>query len=139
MLNTHVFLLISCFNVYDNVLHLKYKCCTSVEVIRMAIVQFRVADAVKKEATEVYEKLGLDLSSAIRMFLVRSISENGLPFPVNNLTDIQERQTDPIKIMEKCQEFAKLTGDDRLTLDEINEIIHQTREEVRKEKRNITQ
>ena len=105
----------------------------------MAIVQFRVADAVKKDATEVYEKLGLDLSSAIRMFLVRSISENGLPFPVNNLTELQTHQTDPIKIMEKCQEFAKLTGDDRLTLDEINEIIHETREEARKEKRNITQ
>ena len=111
---------------------MKYKCCTSIEVIRMAIVQFRVADAVKKEATEVYEKLGLDLSSAIRMFLVRSISENGLPFPVHNLESIQERQTDPKKIMEKCQEFAKLTGDDRLTLDEINEIIHETREEARK-------
>ena len=115
------------------------KCCTFVEVIiKMAIIQLRVADAVKKEATEVYEKLGLDLSSAIRMFLVRSISENGLPFPVKNLQDIQKYESDPVKIMRQCQEFAKLTGNDRLSLDEINEIIHETREEKRKEKRNIT-
>ena len=97
----------------------------------MAIIQLRVADAVKKEATEVYEKLGLDLSSAIRMFLVRSISENGLPFPVHNLEEIRKPETDPLKILKQCQEFAKLTGNDRLTLDEINEIIHETREEKR--------
>lgn len=46
-----------------------------------SIVQFRVDDDLKNEATAVYEKLGIDLSTAMRMFLKRSVMENGIPFP----------------------------------------------------------
>ena len=46
----------------------------------MAMVQFRVDDDLKKQATEVYENLGIDLSSALRMFLKRSVMVNGIPF-----------------------------------------------------------
>lgn len=45
-----------------------------------ALVQFRVEEEVKKEATALFEELGLDLSTALRMFLVRSIKEGGIPF-----------------------------------------------------------
>ncbi len=44
------------------------------------LVQFRVDETVKKEATAIYEELGLDLSTALRMFLVRSVKEGGIPF-----------------------------------------------------------
>ena len=46
----------------------------------MAIVQFRVDDELKSEASTIYEKLGLDLSSALRMFMKRSVAMNGIPF-----------------------------------------------------------
>ena len=46
----------------------------------MATIQLRVDDQVKKEATEIFEELGLDLSTAIRMFLKRSIAVGGVPF-----------------------------------------------------------
>lgn len=35
---------------------------------------------LKEEVSEIYEMLGLDLPTAIRMFLVRSKLERGLPF-----------------------------------------------------------
>ena len=44
------------------------------------LVQFRVEEEVKKEAAALFEELGLDLSTALRMFLVRSIKEGGIPF-----------------------------------------------------------
>ena len=38
-----------------------------------SIVQFRVDDDLKNEATKIYEELGIDLSTAMRMFLKRSV------------------------------------------------------------------
>ncbi|MBQ0108497.1 MAG: type II toxin-antitoxin system RelB/DinJ family antitoxin [Phascolarctobacterium sp.] len=45
------------------------------------MVQFRVEEDLKREATALYEKIGLDLPSAMRMFLKQSLLANGLPFP----------------------------------------------------------
>lgn len=45
-----------------------------------SVIQFRINDDLKEQATEIYNKLGLDLSTAIRIFLKRSIAVRGLPF-----------------------------------------------------------
>ena len=45
-----------------------------------SIVQFRIDDDLKNQATELYDRLGIDLSTAMRMFLKRSVSVNGIPF-----------------------------------------------------------
>lgn len=44
------------------------------------LVQVRVDKKLKEEVSEIYESLGLDLPTAIRMFLVRSKVVRGLPF-----------------------------------------------------------
>lgn len=44
------------------------------------LIQVRVEENLKREASKIYEELGLDLSTAIRLFLKRSITENGIPF-----------------------------------------------------------
>ncbi len=43
-------------------------------------VQVRVDDDTRKQANEVFERIGLDIPTAIRMFLKQSIESNGLPF-----------------------------------------------------------
>ena len=53
----------------------------------MAVVQFRVDDQLKEDASAVFEKLGLDFSSAMRMFLKRVVFCNGIPFPMVLLED----------------------------------------------------
>ena len=45
-----------------------------------SIVQFRIDDDLKAQATEIYEKLGLDLSTALRIFLKWSVAVRGIPF-----------------------------------------------------------
>ena len=45
-----------------------------------SLIQVRVEDSLKDEAAQVFEKLGIDTSTAVRMFLKRSIMENGIPF-----------------------------------------------------------
>ena len=44
------------------------------------LLQLRVDDNLKREATEIYSQLGLDLPTAIRMFLTRSVQVRGIPF-----------------------------------------------------------
>lgn len=45
-----------------------------------SLIQIRVDDELKKEVTDIYEQLGLDLPTAIRMFLKKSVVARGLPF-----------------------------------------------------------
>ena len=35
---------------------------------------------MKKEAIELFDKLGLDISTAIRVFLARAVRDGGIPF-----------------------------------------------------------
>ena len=94
----------------------------------MAIVQLRVDDDLKLQAASVYEKLGIDLSSAIRMFLKRSVMVNGIPFSMI----LDERAYDPeaaSDAMKRMNESAKKNGTSEMTLDEINDEIAAYRKE----------
>ncbi len=44
--------------------------------------QIRIKTDVKKEATELFEELGLDMSTAVNLFLKQCILCRGLPFNV---------------------------------------------------------
>ncbi len=46
------------------------------------MVHVRIDERVKKEATEALEKMGLSVSDAVRMLLVRVAAEKRLPFEV---------------------------------------------------------
>ena len=48
----------------------------------MAILQVRIDENEKEQASSIFKSLGLDLSTAVRMFICKSILENGLPFDV---------------------------------------------------------
>jgi DNA-damage-inducible protein J len=45
-----------------------------------ATVQVRIDDKTRREVSELFERLGLDIPTAIRMFLKQSIESKGLPF-----------------------------------------------------------
>lgn len=47
------------------------------------LVQFRCDGELKEKTTALYESLGLDLPSAFRLFMKRSLQVQGLPFAVN--------------------------------------------------------
>lgn len=48
----------------------------------MAQVNFRIDDKVKQEADALFDNLGVSLSAAITIFIKRSISLRGFPFPI---------------------------------------------------------
>ena len=99
----------------------------------MAIVQLRIDDELKLQAVSVYEKLGIDLSSAIRMFLKRSVMVNGIPFSMI----LDEKAYDPeaaTKAMKNMNDSAKKSGASNMTVEEINAEISAYRKEKRRGK-----
>lgn len=99
----------------------------------MAIVQFRIDDELKIQAASVYEKLGIDLSSAIRMFLKRSVMVNGIPFSMI-LDEVSYNPEAATKAMRNMNESARRNGSSEMTLDEINAEISAYRKERNKSK-----
>ena len=45
-------------------------------------INVRVDSKTKKEAQELFEKLGLNISTAINLFLNKAIDEQGIPFEI---------------------------------------------------------
>lgn len=45
-----------------------------------ALLQVRIEDSLKDKAAQVFDNLGIDTSTALRMFLKRAVMENGIPF-----------------------------------------------------------
>jgi len=45
-------------------------------------LQVRVDSALKAEAEQLFSDMGLDMPTAVRLFLRQSITSNGLPFAV---------------------------------------------------------
>ena len=48
----------------------------------MSQIAVRVDDQLKKEATELFNELGLDMSTAVKLFLKQSVLTRSIPFEV---------------------------------------------------------
>ena len=89
------------------------------------MLQVRIDDDLKEQSTMVFEQLGIDLSTAVRMFLKKSVAVNGIPFELKN--GCSTAQT--VKAVSRMRETAERNGVSNMPLDEINAIIGQTRAE----------
>lgn len=47
------------------------------------VFQVRIDENLRQQASEIFHNLGLDMSSAVRLFLNRVVVEQGLPFSMN--------------------------------------------------------
>ena len=47
-----------------------------------AVLQVRIDSTLKKEAEILFERLGISLADAVRMFVAQSIEQQGIPFEV---------------------------------------------------------
>lgn len=96
-----------------------------------SVVQFRVEDDLKLEATAIYEKLGIDLSTAIRMFLKRSVMENGIPFSMT--LDRAYNSGYAMQAVSELNMQAKMNGVSDMSLEDINAEISAYRKERKAE------
>lgn len=89
-----------------------------------ALVQVRVDKSLKEEVTEIYEALGMDLPTAVRMFLSRSKMVRGIPFETTLPEDVVTR-SEALNALEELRKQAASVPE--MSLEEINLEIREAR------------
>ena len=93
------------------------------------LIQFRADKALRQEVAEIYESMGMDLPTALRMFLARSKMERGLPFEAKLPKTVISRD----EAWNAFEELRRQASDlPEMSLEEINEEINAVREERRR-------
>ena len=91
-------------------------------------LQIKMDEELQNAAMKVYENLGLDLSTAIKMFLKRSVLANGVPFTMT-LPKKNYKAERAVRAMQELCEESERNGVCNMTLEEINAEIFQSRNE----------
>ena len=87
------------------------------------MLQVRIDDDLKNRASALFNELGIDLSTAVRIFFMKCLAVGGFPFEMNvNNTTIKF-----LAALESMGRTSKELGNDKMTLDQINEIIDKAR------------
>jgi DNA-damage-inducible protein J len=81
-----------------------------VEVFAMAsTIQLRVDDDLKRKSDELFNDLGTDTTTAIRMFLTQALAVNGFPFEVKRVSPnpyVSLSESEMLEKLEKSREHA---------------------------------
>ena len=95
-------------------------------MVNTGLVQVKIDMQTKNDVTNLYESLGLDLPTAIRIFFKKSIAVGGLPFDLRNDT-----KSERWNIYKEARNSIQVNNVPEMTLDEINAEIELTRQEMR--------
>ncbi len=93
------------------------------------LIQFRADKDLKQDVSEIYNQLGMDLPTALRMFMAKSKQVRGLPFDLR-LPDENENRDDFKKAFNDLRAEALKNGE--VSLDEINQEISEVRSKRRR-------
>lgn len=85
-----------------------------------ALVQVKVDSDIKEDVSRIYENLGLDLPTAIRIFFKKSIAVGGLPFELRE-------ENSRWNIYNEARKYIQKNNIPEMTLDEINAEINAAR------------
>ncbi|MDO5154757.1 MAG: type II toxin-antitoxin system RelB/DinJ family antitoxin [Eubacteriales bacterium] len=73
-------------------------------------IQLRVDDELKKKSDELFNALGTDTTTAIRMFLTQALAVNGFPFEVKRVNPnpyVALSENEMMSKLEKSREHAE--------------------------------
>ena len=78
----------------------------------MSQIAVRVDDDLKKEATEIFNELGLDMSTAVKLFLKQSVLTKSIPFKISLdeylKEEVEQAKKDIQKLVKLKSEGVKL-------------------------------
>lgn len=69
--------------------------------------QIRIEENTKRQAVELLEGLGLNLSDAVNMFLRQVILRKGIPFEVAYPEDVWEFKPEVLEAMEEAKRISR--------------------------------
>lgn len=93
-----------------------------------SLVQIRMDKELRDDANKLFDNLGLDMSTAVKMFLKKCLAENGIPFSLK-VKDAGYKSPEGLAAMVELQREAEENGLNDMSLDEINAEIAASRAE----------
>ena len=69
--------------------------------------QIRIEESTKKQAVELLEGLGLNLSDAVNIFLRQVILQKGFPFEIKSPEQTLEFKPEVIEAMEEAKQISR--------------------------------
>lgn len=89
----------------------------------MSTIQVRIDEKTKKSAKKVLDKIGIDMSSAVKFYFKQIVITQGIPFPLlteNGLTVQQEKEI--LKASEEAKKGINVSGPFNTVADLIKEL-----------------
>ncbi len=77
----------------------------------MTTIQIRIDEKTKKSAKKVLDRIGMDMSSAVKVYLTQIILTQGIPFQIlteNGMTIAQEKAI--VKASEEAKRGVNVSG-----------------------------
>lgn len=78
----------------------------------MSQIAVRVDDDLKKEATAIFNELGLDMSTAVKLFLKQSVLTKSIPFKLAldeySKDEVEQAKKDIQRLVNEKSEVVKL-------------------------------
>ena len=87
-------------------------------------INVRVDETVKRKVEVLFDKMGMNISTAVNIFLKQCLMEDALPFQPKVRRSVSLKDA-----LNEAQAQAKQNGISDMSLDEINEIIATVRKE----------
>lgn len=93
----------------------------------MTTLQIRIEDDLKKQATVICNELGLDISTAVRLFFKKMVLVGGIPFDMK----VSESTKNDILEIDNSKNTSNSIGVSEMSLEEMSEEIRLARLEKR--------
>lgn len=77
----------------------------------MTTINVRVDETVKKQANALFEELGLDMSTALNLFLRQAISYGGIPFEIRKPNPVTMAALEELEQIKRGELKAKSYND----------------------------
>ena len=99
----------------------------------MSVLQIRIEEDLKKQVSDLFESLGMDIPTAVRIFFKRALVENGIPFEVKGMpSPTKQDGLNLLAALHEAQRQAHEHGVDNLSEEEIEAEIKAARAERKK-------
>jgi len=94
-------------------------------------VTVRLDEETKKEFDSFCNNVGINITTAFNMFIKATLRNRELPFIVSDTSTRQKARKELKEAFRAAQRESAINGTNNMTLDEINNIIAESRQEVR--------
>ena len=95
----------------------------------MANLNIRIDDNLKKQAQELFKDIGLDMTTAITMFLQQAVTDNCIPF------EVRRYNAETMKALERAQKETDYSHYKKY--DNFQEFLNEVLEEMREEGEDV--